>query len=75
MKKSIVLIVSAIAAIMLAGCGGKEANDTLTVINYGEYIDPDVLDDFPSETGIEIKYEEALTPEELNTMYKSGAII
>lgn len=74
MKKSIVLIASVIAIIMLSACGGKEITDTLTVINYGEYIDPDVLDSFTEETGIEVKYEEALTPEEMYTKYKSGAI-
>lgn len=58
-----------------AGCGKKEAtNGSLTVFNHGEYIDPDVLDQFTEETGIEIKYEEALTPEEMYTKYKAGAI-
>ena len=37
-------------------------------------MDPDVLDQFTEETGIEVKYEEALTPEEMYTKYKSGAI-
>lgn len=63
------------AVLPLSGCGTKkESKGTLTVFNYGEYIDPDVLDQFTEETGIEIKYEEALTPEEMYTKYKSGAI-
>lgn len=73
--------VAAIAGIsacmlVLGGCKGKEAKatDTLTVCNYGEYMDPDVLTQFQEETGIEIKYEEALTPEEMYTKYKSGAV-
>ncbi len=62
-------------SVLAGGCGNKtEITDTLTVFNYGEYIDPDVLDQFTDETGIEIKYEEALTPEEMYTKYKSGAI-
>lgn len=79
MKKRIVCFM--MAAVMacsgvLTGCGGKktEVTDTLTVFNYGEYMDPDVLDQFTEETGIEVKYEEALTPEEMYTKYKSGAI-
>ncbi|MCI5595834.1 MAG: ABC transporter substrate-binding protein [Lachnospiraceae bacterium] len=79
MKKRIVCFV--MAAVMacsgvLTGCGSKktEVTDTLTVFNYGEYMDPDVLDQFTEETGIEVKYEEALTPEEMYTKYKSGAI-
>lgn len=63
-------------ALALGGCGeGKtEVTDTLTVCNYGEYIDPDVLTQFQEETGIEVKYEEALTPEEMYTKYKTGAV-
>lgn len=63
------------STVLTAGCGGsQEVKDTLTVFNYGEYIDPAVLDMFFDETGIEIKYEEALTPEEMYTKYKAGAI-
>ncbi len=68
-------------ALALTGCGGgssenKEASEkrSLTVFNYSEYLDPDVLDAFTEETGIGIKYEEALTPEDMYTKYKSGAI-
>lgn len=61
--------------ILTAGCGNsQETKGTLTVFNYGEYMDPAVLDIFYDETGIEVKYEEALTPEEMYTKYKAGAI-
>ncbi|MCR5733074.1 MAG: ABC transporter substrate-binding protein [Lachnospiraceae bacterium] len=60
-------------ASVLAGCKGK-ADNSLTVFNYGMYIEPEVLEIFEEETGIKIKYEEAPTPEELYTKYKSGAI-
>jgi len=65
----------------LTACGGSESSTdtassdvTLTVFNYSEYLDPDVIDMFTEETGIEINYEEALTPEDLYTKYKSGAV-
>lgn len=77
MKKRILCAVLAavLTCSMLAGCGKKkEIKGTLTVFNYGEYLDPVVLDMFTEETGIEVKYEEALTPEEMYTKYKSGAI-
>lgn len=79
MKRRIVSLVMAVVMVcscfLFAGCGKKtEIVDTLTIFNYGEYIDPDVLDQFTEETGIDIKYEEALTPEEMYTKYKSGAI-
>ncbi|MDD3403305.1 MAG: ABC transporter substrate-binding protein [Hespellia sp.] len=80
MKKRIIAAVLAgcMCITLLYGCGNSKkadnGKDSLTLFNYGEYIDPDVLDQFTEETGIEIKYEEALTPEEMYTKYKSGAI-
>lgn len=77
MKKRIVSALLAVCVVvaLIPGCGKKkEIVDTLTVFNYGEYMDPAVLEQFTDETGIEVKYEEALTPEEMYTKYKSGAI-
>lgn len=75
LKKSICLTTAMLAAVcMLGGCGESEPTEYLTVFNYAEYIDPDVIDRFTEETGIGIKYEEALTPEELYAKYSSGAI-
>ena len=87
-RKSRILFGIALAgtAALLNGCGkggsgssgGGEAKSdgkqSLTIFNYSEYLDPDVIDAFTEETGIEIKYEEALTPEDLYTKYKSGAV-
>lgn len=79
MKKRIISVFMAgllvCSALSTTGCGTKAGgNESLTVFSYGEYMDPDVLDEFTKETGIEIKYEEALTPEEMYAKYKSGAI-
>ncbi len=78
MKKKLLafaLIIASTGLIGLpCGCGKKEPEEYLTVFNYGEYMDPDVLEQFTEETGIGIKYEEALTPEELYAKYSSGAI-
>lgn len=75
MKRNICsILILAIALLLLGGCGKKEPEEYLTVFNYGEYIDPDVLELFTEETGIGIKYEEALTPEEMYAKYSSGAI-
>lgn len=69
---------------LLAACGGADSSkeeekvektgETLTVFNYSEYLEPEMIEKFQDETGIEIKYEEATTPEELYTKYTSGAI-
>ena len=84
MKRKLIRFATAAVAVCLCGslvaCGGgsaqkaKSTGETLTVINYSEYMDPDVIQMFEDETGIEVKYEEALTPEEMYTKYKSGAI-
>ena len=79
MKKRIlsVFLVAALAVALMTGCAGsgeKKTGETLTVFNYSEYLDPDMLEKFTEETGIEIKYEEATTAEELYTKYVSGGI-
>lgn len=65
-------------SLILGGCGGsagkKDSGETLTVFNYGEYMDPDMIDLFEKETGIQIKYEEATTAEEMYSKFKSGVI-
>ena len=73
------LCVLAVALCSVSGCAGDpgktpKTGDVLTVFNYSEYLDPEMLELFTKETGIEVKYEEATTPEELYTKYKSGGI-
>lgn len=70
----------------LMGCGntGEEESsvdmseagggNTITVLNYGEYIDTSVLRDFEKETRIKVLYEEATTPEEMYSKYTSSTI-
>lgn len=74
MKKRLLLLPGMLAALLLfAGCGRDDPN-TLTVLNYGKYIEPEVLDMFEAETGIKVEYEEYITPENMYTKYKAGAI-
>ena len=66
----------------LSACGNNNSSQvqenrtgkTLTVLNYGKYMDEDVIKNFEKETGIDIKYEEYESPEEMYTKYKAGAI-
>ena len=75
MKKFITVLVLAALMSSLSGCGGSSSEDAvLTVFNYSEYLNPEMIAKFTEETGIEIRYEEATTPEELYTKYSSGAI-
>ena len=58
MKKRIfsALLISALAVSALTACGGsssaKKSGQTLTVLNYGKYIDESVVKQFEKETGI-----------------------
>ena len=57
MKKRIfsALLISALAVSALTACGGsssaKKSGQTLTVLNYGKYIDESVVKQFEKETG------------------------
>lgn len=63
---------------LLAGCGPKEnadeaaGNVTLTVYNWGEYMDPDILTQFEEETGIHVNYEVYPTNEEMYVKLTKG---
>lgn len=76
MKKKLIwmlCIITGIAA-LLSGCGSKKSENTLTILNYGKYIEPEVIEMFEEETGIKVDYEEYITPENMYTKYKAGAI-
>lgn len=78
MKKRLLstLMVATIVLPLLSftGCGAKKTGEVLTVLNYGKYFDEAKLKQFTKETGIEVKYDEYESPEEMYTKYKSGAI-
>lgn len=75
MKKKLLLILCTITAAAFSGsCGSKNSENTLTVLNYGKYMEPEVLEMFEEETGIKVDYEEYITPENMYTKYKAGAI-
>ena len=60
------LLALSLAAVSLAGCGQSEESaddNTVVVYNWGEYIDPDVIDEFEAETGIHVIYAEFETNE------------
>ena len=75
MKKQLTaLILAACTAFLLSGCGSKNDPNTVTVLNYGKYFEPGLLDQFEEETGITVKYEEYESPEEMYAKYKAGSI-
>ena len=75
MKKRLFCLTTLLfAAISLSACGSSKSGETLTVLNYGKYFDPDALKMFEEETGITVEYEEYESPEEMYTKYKAGSI-
>ena len=76
MKKRLIFILCTLTAAttLFSGCGAKKSENTLTVLNYGKYIEPEVLEMFEEETGIHVDYEEYITPENMYTKYKAGSI-
>ena len=64
----------------LAACGGSgggsgsASNGSITVFNYGDYIDRSLIQQFEQEYGITVNYEEYVAPEDMYTKYASGAI-
>ncbi|SDB12394.1 spermidine/putrescine transport system substrate-binding protein [Pseudobutyrivibrio sp. YE44] len=70
-----ILILTAAPILSFTGCGSDaEATDTLVVLNYGKYIESDVLKRFQKETGITVKYEEYEQVEDMYAKYKAGSI-
>ena len=81
MKRSIVLGATLLlAALTFSGCKKEDPADaatsnSLVVYNWGEYIDPDVLDEFEEETGISIIYDEFETNEIMYPKVEAGAVV
>ena len=76
MKKLIALgLCTCMTAALLSGCGSanKYPNGKVYVYNCGEYIDPETLDMFEKETGIQVIYDEFDTNETMYPKVEAGA--
>ena len=80
MKKSVLTaLVGILSAALLTGCGGgsqakKESAGEVVVYNWGEYLDPEVLDLLEEETGIKVVYDEFETNEIMYPKVEAGAV-
>lgn len=73
-KLSVIACLGIMSAAVLTGCGSSEAsNGEVIVYNWGEYIDPEVLDIFEEETGIKVVYDEFETNETMYPKVEAGA--
>lgn len=76
MKKILsVICASAVLLLPLTGCGGNGSggNGEVIVYNWGEYLDPETLEMFEEETGIQVVYDEFETNEIMYPKVEAGA--
>jgi len=71
--KKIFALSAIIITVLLTGCSSKNT-EKVYVYNWGEYIDPEVLDLFEEETGIEVIYDEFEQNEDMYPKIHSGAV-
>ncbi|MEG1658111.1 MAG: spermidine/putrescine ABC transporter substrate-binding protein [Oscillibacter sp.] len=76
MKKTTALcLIAALLILPLTGCGNsaeKYPNGEVNVLNWGEYIDETVLDDFAAEYGISVNYKTCPDNETLYSNLMNG---
>lgn len=64
--KKIALVLALLMALTLCACsGGGEKATTLYILNWGDYIDEELLTRFQEETGIQLNYTSMATNEEM----------
>ena len=69
------MVVLILAGGIFYGIRSKSSSDKQVIVyNWGEYIDPETLDMFEEETGIDVVYEEYETNEIMYPKIQSGAI-
>lgn len=79
MKKIIMVgTISCLMACVLLTSGCKKSdsgnsNNVLYVLNWGEYMDPEVIDMFEEETGIKVYVQDSPSNEEMYPLVKMGA--
>ncbi|PAD22316.1 ABC transporter substrate-binding protein [Terribacillus saccharophilus] len=72
------VVIIAVSAILLVAISrlnasqGYSGSNTLTVYNWGDYIDPAVIDEFEKETGITVVYETFDSNEAMMTKIQQG---
>jgi len=77
MKKILSILLIGVFILSLAACSKGQTNEQgyyskLNVYNWGDYIDPQVLEDFEKEYGIKVNYENYANNEEMLAKIQAG---
>jgi spermidine/putrescine-binding protein len=70
MKKGFLALVLFLSVFLLAACGGNE--EKLYLLNWGEYMDQDLVIAFEEEYGVDVVYTEVGSNEEMEVLIKAG---
>lgn len=89
-KSKLMICLVLVGSLLFTACGTKEQGNnpgnvgnnesaqkgsgSVYVYNWGEYIDPEVIDMFEEETGIEVVYNEFETNEDMYPIVETGAV-
>jgi len=65
MRKLALVLALVLLCAAFSGCAGKSDTVTINVLNWGDYIDETLIDQFEAETGIEVIYSTMASNEEM----------
>lgn len=71
---ALMIIVVVAGGFFYSSLNNTSASEQVVVYNWGEYIDPEVIDMFEEETGITVVYEEFETNESMYPKVQAGAV-
>ncbi|WEV45707.1 ABC transporter substrate-binding protein [Streptococcaceae bacterium ESL0687] len=69
---AIIIILAAVSTGIEKKSGAATAENTMTIYNWGDYIDPDLLKKFEEETGYKVNYETFDSNEAMYTKIQQG---
>ena len=75
MKKNLLcVLLAALIVLPIFGCTSNASNGEVYVYNWGEYIDPEVIESFEKEYNIKVIYDEFETNEMMYPKVEAGAV-
>lgn len=73
-KKLVCLVAVGTLSLSFVGCSSGGSNGKVVVYNWGDYIDPEINDQFTKETGIKVVYSEYANNEEMYASVEPGNV-